>query len=264
MKATPPVLVFSDLDGTLLDHSTYSWAPATDALSYLRRLGCGVVLATSKTAAEVACLRDEIGFADWPAIVENGGGLLSPQDAPEETGPIYQRLRARLRTLPAGFVGFGDMSLSEICERTGLPEEAARRAKRRRFSEPGIWTGPDDTLDRFLAAAQSAGLVIQRGGRFLSVSFGGTKADRMEELIAKYAPRCTIALGDAPNDVQMLERADYGVIVANPASKTMPPLSGEVAGRIRRTTRSGPSGWSDAVFDILDEISMTRDTKTHG
>lgn len=264
MKATSPVLVFSDLDGTLLDHASYSWAAATDALTHLRGLGAGVVLATSKTAAEVAPLREAIGFADWPAIVENGGGLLWPEDPPDQTGPVYQRLRARLHSLPAGFVGFGDMSVSEICDRTGLPEEEAKRAKSRRFSEPGIWTGPDGTLDAFVAAAKAAGLAVQRGGRFLSLSFGGTKADRMDDVIARYAPRCTIALGDAPNDIQMLDRADYGVIVANPAAAPLPRLPGEASGRIRRTARPGPMGWSDATFDILDEISMTRETTPHG
>ncbi|MEM6480601.1 MAG: HAD hydrolase family protein [Pseudomonadota bacterium] len=264
MQAHPPVLVFSDLDGTLLDHSTYSWKPAKPALSYLRRLGCGVVLATSKTAAEVAPLRDEIGFSDWPSIVENGGGLLLANKAAESTGPIYQELRMRLAELPPGFVGFGDMSISEICERTGLSEDAARNAKMRRFSEPGVWTASESALDAFISAANLDGLLIQRGGRFLSISFGGTKADRMSEVIRQISPKFTIALGDAPNDIDMLERADHGVIVANSASTLMPRLHGEATGRIRRTTQEGPSGWSKAVLEILEETSMASDIPKHG
>lgn len=264
MTVSLPVLVFSDLDGTLLDHESYSWALASAALDRLRDMGCGVVLATSKTAAEVADLRADIGFPHWPSIVENGGGLLLTDETPQDTGPIYKRLREGLRRLPPGFVGFGDMSLSEISERTGLTERGARLARMRRFSEPGIWTGADTDLDGFIAAAEAVGFRIQRGGRFLSVSFGGTKADCMRELIEKYSPRISIALGDAPNDIQMLEHADYGVIVANPAGSAMPRLSGEEMGRIRRTIRTGPEGWSDAVLEILDEISMRRDASTYG
>lgn len=264
MKARPPVLVFSDLDGTLLDHAFYSWAPAADALKALRDMGCGVVLATSKTAAEVAQLRDDIGFSDWPSIVENGGGVLQPGESPEETGPMYQLLRARLKELPTGFIGFGDMSVSEISGRTGLSAREAGHAKMRRFSEPGIWTGTPSEFDTFSLAAQAAGIFLQRGGRFLSLSFGGTKADRMAELISRFSPDLTIALGDAPNDIQMLERADRGVIIANPATSPIRRLSGEDTGQIRRTGRAGPMGWSDAVFEILDETRTLRDTSSYG
>lgn len=31
----PPLLVFTDLDGTLLDHESYDWSPARPALNRL-------------------------------------------------------------------------------------------------------------------------------------------------------------------------------------------------------------------------------------
>lgn len=264
MKARPTVLVFSDLDGTLLDHTSYSWQAAAPALSVLRAEKCGLILASSKTAAEIEKLRSDIGFADWPSIVENGGGVFEPGESGADDSPIYRILRTRLSNLPIGFVGFGDMAISEVCDRTGLSEQEARQAKMRRFSEPGVWTGSDDAFHDFTSAATAAGLLVQRGGRFHSVSFGGTKADRMDDLIARFSPDLTIALGDAPNDTQMLERADYGVIVANHHTSQLPRLQGEETGRIRRTLREGPEGWSDAVFEILDEISMVRDKSSHG
>ncbi|WP_051371748.1 HAD hydrolase family protein [Leisingera aquimarina] len=76
MLQTVPLLLFSDLDGTLLSHENYSWEPARPALTALKRAGAGVILATSKTAAEVAPLRQSMGLGRWPAIVENGAGLL--------------------------------------------------------------------------------------------------------------------------------------------------------------------------------------------
>ena len=53
MTDSMPLLLFSDLDGTLLDHDSYDFAPARPALDALKGIGAGVVLATSKTAAEV-------------------------------------------------------------------------------------------------------------------------------------------------------------------------------------------------------------------
>ena len=262
MTALRVVLVGSDLDGTLLDHETYALTAAAPALDVLRSAGATLILASSKTAAEIAPIRAEIGFDHCPAIVENGSGLLEPGESPTTDTPTYTALRETLRTLPAGFRGFGDMSATEISERTGLSIKAAELARARRFSEPGLWTG--GALDPFLDAARAAGLTAQRGGRFITLSFGGTKADKVSDMIARFIPRHTIVLGDAPNDIDMLALADSGVIVANPASPNLPILPGEDTGRIRRTAQPGPKGWANAVLDIIQEISTKKDARAHG
>ena len=264
MSYFPDILVFSDLDGTLLDHRDYSWAAALPALRALRQRGAGLVLATSKTAAEVAPLRARIGFEDWPAIVENGAGVLEVGAQAGVEKAHYETLRACLRDLPEGFEGFGDMSVERVADVTGLSIDAARLARARHFTEPGLWHGSPDALERFLTAAQAAGVQARRGGRFLTLSFGGTKADRMEDLIRRFGPRVTLALGDAPNDAEMLERADRGIIVANSAAAPMPPLEGEATGRIRRTRLEGPRGWCEAVTDFLNEHEPAEDTRQHG
>ncbi len=264
MRAAPEILVFSDLDGTLLDHKTYSWLPAASVLETLRTRGHGLVLATSKTAAEVEPIQNSIGFAGWPAIVENGCGLLIPGRTHESTNHRYQELRASLRDLPTGFLGFGDMTVKELAALTGLSQEAAQRAKMRQFSEPGVWHGNEQDFAVFLSAAEDMGLVAQRGGRFITLSHGGTKEDRVAELIADHAPGKTIVLGDAPNDINMLQLGDYGVIVANPDGTDIAAQPGEDSGRIRRTIRPGPAGWAEAVTEILDEISGAKETADYG
>ncbi|MBO6777951.1 MAG: HAD hydrolase family protein [Marinibacterium sp.] len=264
MTRRPELLVFSDLDGTLLDHRSYSWAPAAPALARLRAMGAGVVLATSKTAAEVAPLRDEIGFSDWPAIVENGGGILAPGDVAGADRAIYDHIRALIAGLPAGFTGFGDMTVDDVSASTGLSHQDASRAKARQFSEPGLWTGTDAGYAAFAEAAGQAGLCIQRGGRFLALSFGGTKADRVTELAGKFAPKQTVALGDAPNDIGMLEAADLGIVVANGSAPDLPPLAGEDVGCIRRTVGEGSQGWAEAMLQVLDELSQSGADIHHG
>ncbi len=259
MTCITPLLVFSDLDGTLLDHGSYSFEAARPALDALQRLNAGLVLATSKTAAEVAPLRHAIGCADWPAIVENGGGLLPAETAMKDALATYPALRALLMELPDGFRGFGDMSDDEVAELTGLPLESAGQARIRLFSEPGVWQGDDASLEVFVEQAAAQGIAARRGGRFLTLSFGGTKADRMDELIARYRPRHTIALGDAPNDIEMLEKADIGVIVKNDGGTVLPTLSGEATGHIRRTKAEGPAGWAEAMTSLLTELNLMKD-----
>ncbi|EPX76282.1 HAD-IIB family hydrolase [Salipiger mucosus] len=255
------LIVFTDLDGTLLDHDSYSFAPAQPALDALRARGIPLILATSKTAAEIAPLHAQLGLGDWPAIVENGAQAVVPRAADSDTTE-YDRIRAALDALPhelrAPFTGFGDMSLREVALATGLPEPAAELARQRRFSEPGTWTGDESTRAAFLNALAARGISARRGGRFLTLSAGGTKAGCMAGIMRDLDRDTSIALGDAPNDVEMIETADHGVIVRNDAGTSLPQLAGESRGRVRRTTAPGPAGWNRAVLDLLDETAPTR------
>ena len=127
----------------------------------------------------------------------------------------YRRLRLAVAALGAPFRGFGDMTVQEVAEVTGLGPEAAALARKRAYSEPGIWRGTDAALERFLSALSARGISARRGGRFLTLSWGGSKAGRMAELVARLRPEVTVALGDAPNDAEMLAAADWAVVVRN-------------------------------------------------
>ena len=251
------LVVFSDLDGTLLDHANYSFAPAQPALDALAARDIPLILATSKTAAEVAVLHEALSLGDWPAIVENGAGIYRPGRAGGDAAP-YVALRSALDALPpdlrAPFRGFGDMSDAEVAEITGLSPEAAALARQRQNSEPGLWQGDEAARQGFLDALAERGIATRSGGRFLTLSHGRTKADGLREIAAELAAERTLALGDAPNDTDMLQAADLGVIVRNDHGPGIPPLPGEAQGTIRRTARPGPEGWNAAVLAILNDI----------
>ncbi|MEH6647240.1 HAD-IIB family hydrolase [Sulfitobacter sp.] len=259
MTAPTPLVVFSDLDGILLDHSDYSWSAAQPALDVLAQLGAPVVLASSKTASEIAVLQQAMGLGGLPAIVENGVGIIGLHA--EAVCERYSALRERLDQVPEAlrkcFEGFGDMDVARVMSLTRLSEQDAVRARKRAFSEPGVWHGTDADEAAFIDALADLGIAARRGGRFLTLSFGGTKADRMAEIIAHFKPLHSIALGDAPNDIEMLEAADYGVIVANPHHDPLPPLGAERTGRIIRTSKSGPDGWNEAVLKLVEQLNLT-------
>src|SRR5262245_16745201 len=73
------LLVFTDLDGCLLDEHTYSWERARPALEALRARGVPLLLCSSKTRSEMEALARELGLA-WPYVVENGGAFVIPGD----------------------------------------------------------------------------------------------------------------------------------------------------------------------------------------
>lgn len=252
------LLVFTDLDGTLLDHHSYSHAAARPALDALKARDTPLILASSKTATEIAPLHAALGLGDAPAIVENGAAMILPGSRDSLDRSDYHRLREALTRLPpplrARFRGFGDMTAAQIADVTGLSPDQSGLARQRQFSEPGIWSGTETERTEFKDALQQMGVTTRQGGRFLSLSFGGTKALQMDRIITRLAPLRTIALGDAPNDIEMLQHADFGVIVHNPDGPGIPRLPGETSGRIRRTTDAGPVGWNRAVLDILAEL----------
>lgn len=256
----PQAVIFTDLDGTLLDHDSYSWDPARPMLARLKRLRIPVILASSKTAAEMIPLRARMRLGAVPMICENGAGLIGAGQTEGVPRDTYRRLRAVLDRidpdLRAGFEGFADMGVNRIADVTGLSPETAARAADRAFSEPGLWHGSEKDRSAFLAALQGQGIQARSGGRFLTLSFGGTKADRIAAIAQSYGNPPTIALGDAPNDIEMLNAADHGVIVANPHRPPLPAQPGEALGRIRRTRAPGPAGWSEALDALLSELGI--------
>ncbi len=259
MSTRTPLVIFSDLDGTLLDHDTYRFDAAQPALDRLRHHAIPVVLASSKTAAELQRLQGAMRICAYPAIVENGAGVIG-LGAAATRATEYEALRAHLDSLPeglrAGFTGFGDMTSDEVAKLTGLPMNEAALARDRHFSEPGLWSGSAEDKAEFLAALEMKGVQAREGGRFLTLSFGRTKASRMAQVARLYQPDATIALGDAPNDVEMLEAADYGFIIRNPHRPALPELAGEAEGRIKRTETPGPQGWNTAIHSMLDQWNL--------
>lgn len=266
MKKAAPALVFSDLDGTLLDHATYRYDDALPALEALKRAGIPLILSSSKTAAEIAPLRAELGFEHCEAIVENGGGILEPFTGTPKASRTHAHLLTALNRLPGGlrdhFSGFSQWTVQEVAKRTGLDLEAAERARQRDFTEPGIWSGSDEEFSRFVDALAEFDISAVRGGRFLTLSFGGTKAQRLSEIAGRYQTHDglsppVLALGDAPNDREMLAAADLAVIIPNPANTVKLEVREGAKGEVVLAGSPGPRGWNESVMKFLASRGMS-------
>lgn len=270
----PDLVVFTDLDGTLLRHQDYDWLPASEALAELKRRRIPLVIASSKTRAEIIRWRARLGNQD-PFISENGGGLFIPPGATPRTIPLasmsrgyltvrfgagYPRLRGCLRAisreLGVRLRGFGDMGSTEIARRTGLPDEELSLSKEREYDEPFIPIRPLTAAEetRLEALALAAGLRVTRGGRFYHLIGPSSKGAAARLLMTGYggedAPVRSLALGDGANDLELLEAVDRPVVVARPDRTHAPELRAALP-HARFTTGIGPDGFNEAILEFL-------------
>ncbi|MEW6071668.1 MAG: HAD-IIB family hydrolase [Planctomycetota bacterium] len=266
-----PLLVATDLDGCLLDDATYDLEPARPALAALALRRALVVLASSKTAAEMMLLGQDLGFGS-PLIVENGGALLVPAariGRPPAAatmangywtlvlGERRERLLALLEVIAAEagarVRSFAVMDEDEIVRRTGLAADSAARARQREYDEPFLLEGPE-RLPYLEESARAHGLRVSRGARFLHLTGATDKGAALRVLLALEAAEgrdySTIGLGDSPNDAPLLEAVDRPILVPRPGGSVDPLLCAALRGA-ECAPAPGPRGWNAAVLAVL-------------
>jgi mannosyl-3-phosphoglycerate phosphatase len=270
---------FTDLDGTLLDHTSYRWSAARGALAAMRRLGSPLVIVTSKSRAEVLPLLGELGRRE-PFVVENGGAIYLPAGyfqfrvkGARSAGRGWQRVslgtprrklvgalgRAARRT-GIRIRSFAQMSAAEVAAATGLGLVEARRALRREYDEPFlILDSGARAWPHLREAIRRQGLEATRGSRFFHILGANDKGVAARHLTrwfrqAQRARVRTVGLGDSPNDIAMLRAVDVPILVARPDGRYDSETLAAVPG-IRRAGGVGPRGWDRAVRGLLGETT---------
>ncbi|MFT6050855.1 MAG: mannosyl-3-phosphoglycerate phosphatase [Halioglobus sp.] len=274
-------LVFSDLDGSLLDHRTYSYQDALPQLRMLQRLGIPVIPATSKTRVEIEFLRAQLGNTG-PFIAENGAAVYIPKgyfecqpaDTVERGGYWVHELAASrdkwlnllselLEQFPQEYDYFYQAGTAGIMQMTNLTRARAMAANQREYSEPVKWRGDDDRKAEFIACLQSRGACVQSGGRFLAISGECDKGKALAWLRQIYQKSKTdrlwhdLAIGDSDNDRTMLEVAETALLVRSPVHD-YPQLSRSDGVLISKDF--GPTGWGEGVARWLQHHQIGHKT----
>lgn len=274
LSGQPSGMIFTDLDGTLLDHHSYDFSPALEALNRAIASGVEVILSSSKSFPEMLQWQKRLNL-NAPFITENGGGIFNNGtrlDRAAFTSSLHgfqveilgaTRLELCMRlsesAAASGVVcrGFNEMSVDEVASLTGLGQEDARMAMDRDFDEPFIILGTPGikAMKRFKGDLEAKGCVLLRGGRFWHLMAHRGKGAAVDWLINAYAARYgsripSLALGDGENDISMLQAADKGVVVRKPDGSFV--AQGESG--LFTTSGIGPEGWRQAVEEWLQEL----------
>lgn len=273
----PPLLISTDLDGTLLDHYSYSFEAALPALQRLEDMQVPVIINTSKTLSEVTLLRQQLNN-HHPFIVENGSGIVIPegyfQTPPAhcslknghyliDFGANYADICEFLEPLKQRYdvKGFNDLSAEQLQQATGLPLDNVRLAQQRLFSEPLLWQGSDHARQELIEAVNGHNLQALQGGRFLHIMAKTDKGQSLQTLknlyFKEWQTNClndsgivTVALGDSGNDIAMLKSADIAVVIRSPKHQ---PLAVRGLQQTIVTQAEGPAGWNEAMQQILQQ-----------
>ena len=280
------VVIFTDLDGTLLDHQTYSFVEAKPALIKTKETKTPVIMVTSKTRAENETILKEMGlWQSVPFIVENGGAIYIPkgyfsfdlaQELPKEKiaeadkfskielGKPYQEVRKIMNeaAIAAGLEirAIGDMTTEEFQNEVNFKTtEEARRAQKREYQEGYkilniAEGGMKPAQDRIRQEIEKRGFFMSVGGRFCQIMGSKSKIKAVKILTTLFKKEFgdihTIGLGDAPSDIEFCEYCDEGYIVKNPlkivGAETEPP-------KIHLINEVGPAGWNKVVLNALKQ-----------
>lgn len=269
------LILFTDLDGTLLNGESYAYDAALPVLQTLQQRGIPVIPVTSKTRAEVETLILQIGLTG-PFVTENGSAIYIPRDTcpfalpeGEDDGPyrvvalgvIYVMARAGLKAiaqeLGRPLKGFGDLSVEQVQQLTGLSADDAHQAKMREFTEPFL-TPKNTPPEKLTAAVESMGFKVVVGDRFSHLIGGAAgKGVAVHQLVELYKPTfpagediVTVGLGNSPNDIDMLENVDRAIVL--PGTDGPHPQLSDRGWAI--APQPAPEGWAMAVNQVLAEF----------
>lgn len=258
-------LIFTDLDGTFLNHKDYSFDDSKEALQKISKEKIPLIFTTSKTKVEVELLQKKIEIKE-PFIIENGAAIFIPKKyqgldfsflkefdtyyilqlglSYKEILDFYNKYKKEF-----GMFGFSDMSLPELVKYTGLSIADAKLSKQRDFTEPFLLKD-DSSLKQLQTLAHKYNIKITKGGRFyhlIGVSQDKGEAVKKTKMIFKtvFNKRInSIALGDGENDITMLENVNTAIIIKNYEDEY---LDCNIK-NIQKSTYQGSKGWNEMVL----------------
>ena len=186
------LLIFTDLDGTLLEHKTYSFKSAEPALKKIQEKKIPLIFTTSKTRLEIEYWQKKLDIYQ-PFISENGGGLFIPKNYFStpfkfnkiikkykviEFGTPYKNLLEVVKEINQKFHihSFTDMSPLELSKEAGLPLDQARLALQRDYDLPFKLLDKSERKE-LLEFIKQKNLSVMIGGRYFHLMGNHTKGD---------------------------------------------------------------------------------------
>ena len=265
MEKAFKVLIFTDLDGSLLHKETFKFDEIKEYLKQLLSKGIFIIPNTSKTEKEILEFNYELG-SNLPYISENGAAIngldLLNSDLPKEL--ILSREKDDILKIFKNIVPIKLQNkcvwLSEINKKNqrsifGLEDKKLKMALDRKYTVPLIFKGTKNEKNELSKIIKKEGLYLQEGGRLINLTDKTNKAKALQVFVRfykKYQKNIkTIAVGDNYNDLDMLKITDFSCLVFNDEFT----LDEIPIDNLITTNKPSPEGWADVIKMALVKIN---------
>lgn len=264
-------VIFTDIDGTLLDSYFPDLNKAKKLVEKTLKNGIHLILCSSKTELEQDLIRSNIHLKE-PFIVENGGATIIPLGYFKkskfnhskkfqnkyiiETGGSSFKIRSLLKKIRTkhkiNFKGTSDLSIAELSKITKLSEDYAKRMIKRKYSETIVQIDSKD-MAYFVTNLEELGLKVIPGGQYFDITLGndkGTAAKILMEIFRKEYENDVIffGIGDSKNDESMLSLMNHSILVQKPDAS----WQNLRIDNLQKVKGIGTRGWEVALEIILN------------
>ena len=267
MNKKSSVIIFTDLDGTLLHRDTFKFDPIKKYLKRLINKGIIVIPNSSKTEKEIEKFNEELGI-ELPYILENGSAIhglnLINQNFPNKI--ILSREKEELLKIfnmkvPEKLMN-KCIQISKISKKKqekifGQKDDKLQEVLKRKYTVPFLFEGNNSEKNKLIKILNYNSLTLQEGGRVLNLCDNINKVKSMNKVI-KILKKTedqlkTIAVGDNYNDLDMLKNCDIPCLVFNDQFK----LDKINIDNLIFSNKPSPDGWADVIKIALEKIGYS-------
>ena len=265
MYSNSSILIFTDLDGTLLNRDNFNFESTKPFLKELKKKNIIIIPNSSKTEDEIIEFNNEADF-QFPFVSENGSIIHNlnylNQEFPDKIilarntneiqnifdKNIHQDLKSKCKVISS-------LTMSEQTKIFGLPENKLKQVFNRSCTIPMIFEGNNEEKLSLKNILLKNGLDFKDGGRVINLGDRINKADAMKKITQmletkfKCKPKI-IAVGDNHNDLEMLQNSDIPCLVKNDKFlKKNLQIKNLIISK-----QAAPEGWVEIVKLALEKI----------
>ena len=264
MKFNSKILIFTDLDGSLLNRDNFEFGSIKNFIKELLSHDIFIIPNSSKTAKEITNFNDELE-EKLPYIAENGSSIhdlnLINSNFPEkitlsrEIGELLEIFQKNVpNNLKIKCKFLKDLTKKEQLNILGLPADKVKFAIKRDYTLPFKFEGNKNQKEKLQKFIKSSGLTIQEGGRIINLCDKVSKVKAMNRVV-KILKKTegivkTIGVGDNYNDLEMLKNSDFPCLVFN--DKFL--LDTININNCIVSKNLAPNGWQEVVKMALEKI----------
>lgn len=261
-------ILFTDLDGTLLDLKSYSFLQSIKSIEQLKSDGMPIIFCSAKTRKEQEFYRESLGIKD-PFIVENGSAIYVPKNyfsfkidynsyftndyevipLGQSVKGIRESIERSREKLSLDFSVYADLPAEDVSMLTGLNMTSARRAMARDYSETILKGRTSQSFYKRLAKNGLKSISDSKFETVVSVQANkGRAVDILTSLYKKdFGQLLTYGVGDSINDEEMLNAVDEPYLVQRHNGEWAPVD----IDRVHNVVGVGPLGWNKVAQMIL-------------